>query len=541
MAAVAEGGRSARLGLAALALAGAGLLAQPALAGTPTAENRDRLDRTVRYLQDAQNPDGGFGGQPGTVSDPGFSAWAAIGLAAAGINPQDQRRPGGISVYDYLLGHAGELSAPNAECAHGSCTTELERALLVVDASGTSPHDFAGVDLVARLLDRQLPDGGFPHEAGSARAGMNDTIFAILALSPVAEPGAREAVRSASEWVVRAQNSDGSWPPTCPKVVAGCSAPGTDPRGEVDMTAAAVEALNAAGRHGGEAEEGAFAYLGAAQNLDGGFPELPGELESNVASTAWTVQAIWSAGQNPETWRTGAGGPSEEPLDFMASLQQADGHVRWRRSSDLNGIWMTAYVAPAFAGQPLPPPTPPRSSPPPRPPAGEKGVIAGGGGEGAPLFSRPKPQSQGRTPGGARVVSHDGLRAVDRSPVRRGANTVQPSGTELAEPAASQGEVTRVGAEPGSPASSGSPGSSGAGEQDGARGAGSRGQEVSGAVIGSLAGDGRRGGLSFGAPGLRGAATGDPGTGLAVGIGAAALLAALAGAGRERRRQAVLS
>ena len=52
----------------------------------------------------------------------------------------------------------------------------------------------------------------------------------------------------------------------------------------------------------------------------------------------------------PQTWRTHGGGPSEEPLDYMASLQEPDGHLRWRRSQDLNGIWMTAYSAPAFAG-----------------------------------------------------------------------------------------------------------------------------------------------------------------------------------------------
>jgi hypothetical protein len=312
------------------------------------------------------------------------------------------------------------------------------------------------------------------------------------------------------------------------------------------MTAAAVEALNAAGRHGSEAEEGAFAYLGDAQNPDGGFPELPGEPESNVASTAWAVQAIWSAGENPETWRTGAGGPSEEPLDFMASLQQPDGHIRWRASSDLNGVWMTAYVAPAFAGQPLPPPAPPRSSRPSRPPSGEHGVIAGGGGEGAPLFSRPKPQSRGRTPGGARVVRHSGLRAVDHSEIRRGANTVQPTGTEFAEARSARVEVARVGARSAAATRAGAAPSDGGAErgnrvaEPGGETAEPGGQEVSGAVIGSLADDGRGGGLAFGAPGLHGAGRGDPGTGLAIAIAAAALLAALVGVRRERMRRAVL-
>ena len=142
---------------------------------------------------------------------------------------------------------------------------------------------------------------------------------------------------------------------------------------------------------------------------------------------------------------------SEEPLDYMESMQQPDGHIRWRASSDLNGIWMTAYALPAFTGQVMPYPLVPpsgstgdaaaelpggrrgagsvggerrgrrwermhpaasgrtegerRSHRRPAPgPAGAPsgGVGAGGGGEGAPDFSRPQPGSKGKTPGGAR-------------------------------------------------------------------------------------------------------------------------------------------
>jgi hypothetical protein len=46
-------------------------------------------------------------------------------------------------------------------------------------------------------------------------------------------------------------------------------------------------------------------------------------------------------------------------------------------------------------------------------------VIAGGGGDGAPLFSRPQPQSVGHTPGGARQLhaarGHDGRKTSRRN------------------------------------------------------------------------------------------------------------------------------
>ena len=58
---------------------------------------------------------------------------------------------------------------------------------MVVDASGASPHDFGGRDLVGELLGRFDGEGGLPHEPGG-RAGVNDTIFAIFALAPIRGP-----------------------------------------------------------------------------------------------------------------------------------------------------------------------------------------------------------------------------------------------------------------------------------------------------------------------------------------------------------------
>ena len=100
------------------------------------------------------------------------------------------------------------------------------------------------------------------------------------------------------------------------------------------MTGAAVQALVAAGRRGSVRWTAGSTICATPQAPDGGFPALPGEPESNVASTAWAVQAIWAVGENPETWLTGGGAESEEPLDFMESLQEPDGHIRWKRSDD---------------------------------------------------------------------------------------------------------------------------------------------------------------------------------------------------------------
>jgi hypothetical protein len=551
-----------RLALATLALAIAGAVASPAIAGTANPKHQPSLDRIVRSLQESQRPSGGFA-SPGRKPSQGISAWVALALAAAGINPQDQATCG-VDAFTFLEGHFREgfheeLAWPEV------ATTAFERELLVVDAADTNPHNFAGFDLVAEILARKLPNGSYPYVPGG-RGEINDTVFAMLALSPIDEPAAQQAVERGAEWLMTQQNEDGGWS----WEVKGSPS-------EVDLTGAAIQALNAAGRPDTEAQEKAFEYLHSAQMPDGGFVEFPkSESESNVASTAWAVQGLWAAGENPETWRTGSGEASEEPLDYMESMQQPDGHIRWRKSNDMNGIWMTAYVAPAFAGQTLPIPAVPRTVPSafaaaaanedpaypssceepapgsesptpgaesPRPGAG---VIAGGGGEGAPLFSRPKPQSKGKTPGGARVVHNTNLHRRDHSKIRRGANTKQPTGSESSEPAtdeATEEEVSAVGASAGSgkvPSNGGGPGIPAAlakaAHSESAEGE----REVTGTVIGSPTSV-HDGDLAFGAPGLHSAGEGgDREVWVAVGIGAAALILALGGAGWERHRQGVL-
>lgn len=554
--------------IAAAALGTAGL----ALASTP--RQGAMLDSTVRFLQESQGAGGGFA-DPGKSPGQGISAWVALALAAAGINPQDQARCG-VGAYAFLEGHfrqslEEELAWPQI------AVTAFERELLVVDASGTDPHDFAGYDLVAEILKRQLADGSFPYVPEGKKGEANDTIFAVLALSPIHEPEVEAKVERAAEWIVSAEDTDGGWYYS-----------GRRETSEVDMTGAALEALVAAGPPSREpalaeyerAIAGGLAYLRASQLPGGGFPALPrSERESNVASTAWAVQGIWATGGNPEEWLDGG----REPLDYMESMQQPDGHIRWRASSDMNGIWMTAYVLPAFAGQALPVPPAARYNPgashgdaaacvastkkvgeersTEKTEKNEPTVVNNGGGNGAPAFSRPRVQSKGKTPGGARIVRGQGLKAGDHSDRRRGANLHQAKGTEKAEPAqASEAdqEVESVSATASSAAVSTKPPSGGeGGDGDEGKGPGERGEplpvkdpsasdpgaageEVSGAVIGSP--EGTDGELAFGAPGLRGAddgGGGGSGLGAAIGIGVAALLAAGLGIGLEQRRGAL--
>lgn len=513
------------------------------LGATPAQANRDSnsADRAVEYLQADQNLDGGFGGSPGSESSSGFTAWVSIALAAAGINPKIQKKPGGTDAYTYLLAHAGEMSF----------TTDFERELLVVDAANTSPHDFAGIDLITRILEREIPESAeegvaFPHETGSSRAGMNDTIFAVLALSAIHEPLVETAVQQARTWIEYEQNADGSWPSTCPRTVAGCSPLGKEPQGESDMTAAAIEALNAAGHHDTEAQAKGLEFLHTMQvPAEGGFIERPGEAEANVGSTAWVAQGLWAAGVNPEDWKPGG----IDPLAYIESMQQPDGHVKWRRKADLNGVWMTAYAGPALFGDPLPVTPTSINAPIPAPTSpgsgGEgsqsgDGVDAGGGGKGAPLFSRPQPQSTGHTPGGVQALASKAARAK-RTRHRRNPGPPRPRpapaiGREAdhderaPRPAATDGERLK-----------GTAGKTGTGATSAAKarlavpaatGTSRNRQEVEGIPIGSTG----RGDLEPGAPGLHAAGQRPDSPTLAIAVAAAAVLLALAGAALEQGR-----
>ncbi|MFT4050286.1 MAG: terpene cyclase/mutase family protein [Solirubrobacterales bacterium] len=371
------------------------LLLPIARGAAPDAVNQERLDRTIRFLQNFQNQDGGYGGKVGYPSSPTFSAWACLALAAAGINPLDQAKPGGTDAYTYVANTANKLEDDKV--------TDYERVLMVVNAAGTDPHNFSGIDLVDKIVSRQQADGSISRSPGGSYSGTNDTAFAILALAPLDTPSTNAVIKKAADWLAKQQISSGGWG------LSSSSSP--DP----DLTGAAIEALVAAGFRDTAVEAKAWTYLRSTQGPHGGIRSAASQGKENTASTAWAVQAMWATGVNPADWAVNR----SSPLDFMASMQQPDGNILWTADSDLNTVWMTAQVAPAFAGQQLPIRYVARAKAPvsdTNPPAeqipvtpdhdpsksGRGGTIQGGrgntivgGGNGAGLFSKPKIQSKG--------------------------------------------------------------------------------------------------------------------------------------------------
>jgi energy-coupling factor transport system substrate-specific component len=275
----------------------------------------------LSYLTSAQNTDGGFGGTSGQGSSELYTAWAAMGLAAAGRDPASVRRDG-HTVLDSLRGEVSTLQGVGDE----------ERTILAAHACGASAYSFAGHDLVAEMLRAREGNHSFDNQ-------VNLTAFAIFALRAVGHSAAYAAIREAAGWIERQQNSDG-----------GFSFGAHGSPSDVDDTAAALQALLDAGAHNARVLGAGADYLIRSQNLDGGFPQQYGR-ESNAQSTAWAVQGLIAAGRNPALVRRRG---SRSPVGYLESLQTPGGSIRYSRTGSQTPVWVTAEALIALAGKTFP-------------------------------------------------------------------------------------------------------------------------------------------------------------------------------------------
>jgi prenyltransferase/squalene oxidase-like repeat protein len=300
----------------------------------PRAEAAD-AGRASAWLVTVQNEDGGFGAAPGEGSGAEMTAWAMLGLAAAGRNPLDVAR-GGHTPVDFLRGSLAELRSAG----------DLARTIVALEAAGVDPRGFGGADLVSRLLGERRGNGSYgPRGVGWP----GSTAFAVLALRAA---GASGSVGASLDWLRKVQNEDGGWG----------DVPGSP--STADGTGAVLQVLSPDSK----AARRGLSYLREAQRPGGGFP-LGGNGTANSQSTAWAIQGILAAGGDPGSFRRGGAGAP----DYLAARQAADGHYRYSKSSDQTPVWVTGQALMAVAEKPLP------ISPPPRKPKPAKSNAATGG------------------------------------------------------------------------------------------------------------------------------------------------------------------
>jgi energy-coupling factor transport system substrate-specific component len=315
--------------LVAVLLSGALLLGGPRAASAVPAGAQSasasaahaNLAPELSYLTGAQNAGGGFGGAGGQSSSELYTAWAAMGLAAAGRNPSNVSR-GGHSVLYSLRSEASTLQGLGDE----------ERTILALRACSASAYSFAGRNLVSEVLAARASDDSFGQEVIL-------TAFAIFALRAVGHSPGFTAIREAAGWIERQQNGDG-----------GFSFAAHGSPSDVDDTAAALQALVDAGARNSRVLGAAVGYLIRAQNLDGGYPQQPGG-QSNAQSTAWAVQGLIADGRDPASVRRHG---SRSPLGYLESLVAPGGSIRYSRTGTQTPVWVTAQALIALAGKTFP-------------------------------------------------------------------------------------------------------------------------------------------------------------------------------------------
>jgi hypothetical protein len=261
------------------------------VAATPSASG-------VTFLQGRQLSDGSFAEQ-GLAGYPQLTAWAILGLKAAGNAPRARG-----SAVKYLVAHEAELRS----------ASELALVALAEEALGRDP---AGPLARLRRLERSN---------GSIGGLVNGTAWSVIAFRAVGASVPRRTIR----WLLGRQARSGGW----------AWSPGGRP--DSNDTAAVVEALRAA-KVGGPPIRRALRFLRGFRNRDGGF-ELTHGRGSDAQSTAWVIQAFRATGTPPPRGASA----------YLRRLQLPDGSFRYSARYTTTPVWVTAQVLPALAGKAFP-------------------------------------------------------------------------------------------------------------------------------------------------------------------------------------------
>ena len=327
------------------------LVALLAFAPAP-AQAASSVERGVRWLEGQQRPSGGFPAAPDREAGAEMTAWSMLALAAAGRNPLDVA-VAGKSPVDFLRSHMQEVEDAG----------DVARTILALEAAGVDPRDFAGEDLVDRLLSQRRDNGSYQGWPGTSA-------YAVLALRAA---GANDAAAPTVEWLRKVQGREGGWGNT------------SQSESTTEITGAVLQVLTP----GSEATEEALDYLRRAKRPNGGY--APGKnLAANTQATAWTSAGLLAAGKDPAAF-----GPGKSSLAYMRDMQAEDGHFLKTPGEDATPVWATADVLVPLSGSHLPIAAPPREPKPKVPSSSTSSAAAGV----APSLSVPPPSS---SPGSVR-------------------------------------------------------------------------------------------------------------------------------------------
>ena len=259
------------------------------------------------WLRDQQLPDGGYGSDSGSVE-------SALSIGAVGLDAGNWRKqPDYHSLMGYLLINGGDYSQKGVAEA-GKLASGL------VSSNGCSPY------FAHQPMDYYDPDTGkFDLEPGFH-------IWGMLGTASLSETVPAQSVSYLKSTI---QSDDGwEW--------------NTGFGSDSNTTALALQALIAGGETPATTEViTGMNFLKDSQNTDGGFfySDLWGNTDSDTNSTAYAVQAILAAGEDPTSGRWVIS--STNPISYLLSMQLPDGSFEWMPGYGSN-LYATQQAIPAL-------------------------------------------------------------------------------------------------------------------------------------------------------------------------------------------------
>ena len=225
-----------------------------------------------------------------------------------------------------------------------------KRSLLAaVTEVGLEPQHAGEVGKMATALaaagSRQLPSPAQIRAFYDAATGLFNPnagfhAWAMIGLRALGQGVPAPAVQALKDM----QKDDGGW-------AYGTWSNTSDTNG----TALAIQALIAAGEPvTATAVVRGLNYLKDAQNADGGFPWDPQSrwgTASDTNSTAYVVQAIVAAGEDPTAGRWKVG--NNHPVKYLVNMQLANGAFEWQPGQGANQL-ATQQAIPALLYRPFP-------------------------------------------------------------------------------------------------------------------------------------------------------------------------------------------
>jgi hypothetical protein len=295
------------------------------------------------WVAGQQAADGSIAGSASTTAS------GILALAAAHVDTS-----GAEAAMTYLETNASSyITVDNADGPG-----RLANLILDAHAMGVDPTNFAGTNLVTRLLATEQTSGpdaglfGTEQQLSDYYAG---TFIQGLAFSALKAVG-HTVDAAAISWLTDQQCQSGGWTVPDQTVGGGCTEDPTNFSGPDNQTTSVVlQGLAAQGAVTAGIESSALSYFASGQDADGGWSDYPNTStdpqQTDSQSTGLVIQALLALGLSPTsaTYTTSGHSPVSALLSFVVTSGSDAGALGYLDATSGN-ILATLQDVPVLAG-----------------------------------------------------------------------------------------------------------------------------------------------------------------------------------------------